>query len=404
VQTPTDPSRIDRLASCDATDALERISGSDVLRSGGVNLVGLDAIRTMLGDRWSSKAPRVWEHVERDLAKRLSPHDMFLRLDEVTYLIAMPLVTRFMAQAACLAILQDILKFFLGESNLRDVVVRNVTGIDCGSIRSDPLDVRQLAEASARALSAPLDAPVQVTPDWRPPLIGRSHSMRFKSEARRTIEVKMGVEGVWNLRRGLITSFVLDRAIAPPVSAPLDMVKVDTAVMAYAADLLKEHQHRGGRLTLHVPISDSTASVRGTREHALAPTTPYRDLMRQTVLFEIADLDPGVPPSRLIETVALLKPFCLGVLARVKPSRKALEAIKGVGLQGVVLDAHPLARGPAETAAFLKAFAEAAQAYAPNLIVHGLSDPALIDAAQESGMTHASLRPELTFETVIDAA
>ena len=374
-----------------------------MLKVGGVNLIGLDAIREQLGERWSAKAPRVWEHVERELSRRLSPHDLHFRLDEVNYLIAMPLVTRFMAQAACLSILQDILKFFLGDSSLRDIVVRTVTSVEGGQVASEALDPKELAESGARAMAAPLET-VHAAEEWKPPLAGRTRTLTVHTESRRTVEVKMGVEGVWNLRRGLITSFVLDKAVSPPVDAPLDVLKVDGAVMAYAADLLKEHGERGGRLTLHVPISYSTILARRTREEAFAAMAPYLAAMRQTVLLEICALDPGVPPSRLIETVSLVKPFCLGVLARVKPNRKALEAVKGCGLQGVVLDAHGLGRSPKETAAWLKAFVEAAHGAAPNVIVHGLPDAALIDAAQAAGMTHASLRPELRFETIIDAA
>jgi hypothetical protein len=404
VQSSDETQGVDRVASADNRDGLERINGSEVLRAGGVNLIGLDAIRNQLGERWRAKAPRIWEHVDRELARKLSPHDMYFRLDEVNYLIAMPLVTRFMAQAACLSILQEILKFFLGESNLRDVVVRTVTSIEAGQVMSAPLDLQELAEAGARAMATPLvDQPAPAA-NWKPPLAGRAHSLVLQSEARRPIEVKMGVEAVWNLRRGLITSFVLDRAVSPPVELPLDVLKVDGAVMAYAAELLKEHHERGGRLTLHLPISYSTAAARRTRETALSATAPFRELMRQTVLLEIVDLDPGVPASRLVDTVALLKPFCLGVLARVKPTRKALETVKACGLQGVVLDAHNLGRTTKETAALLQAFAAAARGTTSNVIVHGLAERSHIDLAQATGMTHASLRPQLSFETIIDAA
>ena len=126
--------------------------------------------------------------------------------------------------------------------------------------------------------------------------------------------------------------------------------------------------------------------------------------MRETTLIEIADLDPGVPPSRLIEVVSLIKPFCLGVLARVRPSRKALDAVRGCGLKGLILEAGGLGRTDAETATLLKAFAEAAHGIAPNLIVHGLNDIRMIEAARAAGLTHASVKPDLKFDQVVSAA
>jgi hypothetical protein len=395
--------KLDRVVAADSRAGLERIQGSEVLAAGAVNIIGLDAVRRQLGERWPAKRARVWEHVERGLERRLTAHDMFFRLDETNYLIAMPLATRFMAQAACLAILQEVLKFFLGDSKKGDVIVRTVSSVEGGEVISQPLDPVAIAQAAARE-SASLSEHAQPAEEWKPPLAGRTQTMTLMTEARRKAELKMGIESVWNLRRGLITSFALQRAVNPHLSHPADVLKMDCAVTAYAVEILQEHRQQGGRLALHVPISYASAATRQSREKVLAVAAPVRDLLRRTILLEIADLDPGVPPSRLIEVVALLKPFCVAVLARIKPTRAALAAVKSCGLQGLVLDAEGLGRTPAETSAWMKAFVDAGQGGAPNFIVHNLASPQMVDAAAKAGMTHASIRPELNFETVIDAA
>ena len=110
--------RIDRIASAETRDTLERINNSEMLAAGAVNMIGLDAIRLKLGDRWPRKAPSVWEHIERELERTLGPTGVFLRLEDVSYLVAQPGEEGFAAQAVCLTILQDVLKFFLGELRL----------------------------------------------------------------------------------------------------------------------------------------------------------------------------------------------------------------------------------------------------------------------------------------------
>ncbi|HET9160990.1 MAG TPA: hypothetical protein VFN88_10285 [Caulobacteraceae bacterium] len=403
--SPADISRIDQVCSADGHAVLERLDGSEALRAGGVNIVGLDAIRSKLADRWPAKRARVWEHVERDLERRLGPQDLFFRLDEANYLVAMPTTPSFMAQAACLAILQDVLKFFLGESEMRDVKVRAVSSVSGGQIVSNGVDPASIIENAARAAAASIgDQASPPAQNWKPPLAGRTHSMSFMTEQRRKAEVKMGVEGVWNLRTGMIGSFVLERVINPALDHPADVMRADCAVMSYAADLLKEHKERGGRLTLHLPISYSSAAIRQSRERVLASLSAIRELLRSTVLFEIVDLDPGVPPSRLVEVTALLRPFCMGVLARVKPTRTALAAVRGCNLQGLALDALDLDRPPAELGQLMRAFAEVAHGVSPNILVHNLPASPLVDIAGKVGMTHASVRPDLTFETQIDAA
>jgi hypothetical protein len=192
--------------------------------------------------------------------------------------------------------------------------------------------------------------------------------------------------------------------ITPDLNHPTDVMRADSAVMAYGAELLGEHRQQGGRLTLHLPISYSSAAIRQSRERVLATFSSVKDLLRSTVLFEIVDLDAGVPPSRLTEVVAMIRPFCMGVLARVKPTRTALSAVRGCGLQGVVLDAIDIDRSPAEFGPFMRAFSEVAQGAAANVLVHNLADERLIDLAIKAAMTHASVRPRLDVETVIDAA
>jgi hypothetical protein len=208
---------------------------------------------------------------------------------------------------------------------------------------------------------------------------------------------------VRNLKRDLVTSYLIERVTQPSVDDPADLLQVDIATVAYAATLMQEHQTTGGRLTLHVPISySSAASIRG-RELALQILRRQRDAARETCLIEIDNLDPGVPPSRLLEAVSLLKPFCLGVLARVRPSLKALQAVRDCGLRGLILEAHGLGAGP-EMGLRLKAFADAAHGVAPILIVHGLDSPSLIPLATKAGFTHASEWPNLKFETGVVAA
>src|SRR5204863_869808 len=244
--------------------------------------------------------------------------------------------------------------------------------------------------ANAAQAAGALGEQAQAAPEWKPPLAGRTHSEIFITQVRRRAEVKMGVEGVWNLRRGMIASFVLERVVNPTRTDPADINRADCAVMAYAVELLQEHRQQGGRLTLHLPLTYASAATRQSRERVLSVLAPVRDLLRSTILFELTDLDPGVPPSRLIEVVALLKPFCMGVLARVHPTRKALAAVKACGLQGVALDGLGLERPPAGLGGFLRAFTEAAQGGSPNILVHNLANAQLIDLAAKAGMTHGS--------------
>jgi hypothetical protein len=409
---------VDRIASVAAIDTLERLQDPTLLASGAVNLIGLDAIRTKLGDRWDSKRARVWEHVEREIERTIGPSNLFVRLDDATYLIALPSSPGFAAQATCLTVLQDVLKFFLGELRPGDVAVRNVSAINGREIASAPVDLRRLQASVGHAAAVPPTAPADVArrgpapsaaapstailladfapeaPNWRPPLAGRSFRKSLEPPKRAPFELEVADEPVWHLKRGLITSFVIDRSGAPPEADAVVQEEIDMVVVRHAAELLAEQATQGGPLALHVPVHFMSLATQRTRLRLLSLTQPVREAMRQMVLLEICGLDAGVPPSRLIEVIGLVRSLFGGVLGRVRPSRPALAAVRGCGLKGLVIEASLLSPQAPDGDVRLKAFATAAQGLSPNLIIHGLPSLGLIDSAAAAGFTHASAAPQ----------
>ena len=407
-------SRVDRIANAAAMSALERVSDPELLRSGAVNLIGLDAIRAKLADRWDAKRGRVWEHLEREIERTVGPGGVFVRLDDVSYLVAQSGLAGFAAQATCLTVLQEVLRFFLGELNPADVRVRNVSAIQGGEIVSAAVDLTRLRAAppptpaagsggmaaSARAslgggdpmaAASPIGALADgAAPDWRPPLAGRETRVDLEPPKHPPFQLRISVEPVWNLRRGLITSFVLQREGGPPDAPAAVNEEIDMAVFAYAAGLMEEQRRQEGGLALHVPVHFTSLTTQRTRLRLLSLTQAVRETMRQAMLLEICGLNAGVPPSRLIEVIGLVRSLFAGVLGRVRPSRPALEAVRGCGLRGVVIEAPLLAPQGPDGEVRLKAFVTAAQGLSPNLLIHGLPNPQLIDTAGAAGFTHAS--------------
>jgi hypothetical protein len=387
--------RIDRIASVSARETLDRIRASGVFTTGAVNLIGLDAIRRQLGDRWAAKKGRVWEHLEQEFLRKLGPADLAVRIDDINYLVAVPSMPGFAAQALCLTILQDVLKFFLGEIKAGDIAVRVVTDLTDGAIVSAPADLGRLAHARAAMKAASAggaqDLSDQQPPPWRPPLAGRVSVVELALPKQEPFDIRLTVEPVWNLRRGLITSFLIGRSGMPLGANAAEMEAVDVATFAYAATLLEESADQGGPLTLHVPVSFSSLAVQHTRLRLLKLTQSVREAMRASMLMEICGLDAGVPPSRLVEVVGLVRSLCTGVIGRVRPSRPALAAVKACGLRGVAVEAPWLGLGQGDIPARLKAFVIAAQVVSPNLIVHGLPTPTAVDDAAIAGFTHASV-------------
>jgi hypothetical protein len=393
--------RVDRIAQAGARETLERIKTSGLLGTGAVNMIGLDAIRRQLGDRWPAKRARVWEHVELELQRKLGPTDLAVRVDDINFLVAAPSAPGFAAQLLCLSVLQDVLRFFLGEIKTGDITVRVVNEVSGNAIVSAPVDLAKLPRPDAVVRTPSPAAPPEVPDtlveppappkDWKPPLAGRVSIVELAAPKRDPFDLRITVEAVTNLRRGMVTSFLIERDGAPAKAEPAELEEIDVATFAYAATLLEEHASQGGPLTLHLPVSFSSLAVQHTRLRLLKLTQSVREAMRASILIEICGLDAGVPPSRLIEVVGLVRSLCAGVIGRVRPSRSALAAVKGCGLLGLAIEARLLALDQGDGPARMKAFVAAAQGVSPHLIVHGLPGPVAVDDAAAAGFTHASL-------------
>ena len=188
----TDDHRIDRISAAGAQDVLDRLQNTALLESGAVNVIGLDAIRRKLGDRWPHKRSQIWEHVERELERNLGPADIFLRTDDISYMIAQPGSAGFAAQSICLSILQDILKFFLGESRgfPTSTCARShpwpAWSGDLRAGRPEQAETRDgaapaetPAEQMAQAVTGPLADHAPAAQPWTPPLAGRSSTIEL---------------------------------------------------------------------------------------------------------------------------------------------------------------------------------------------------------------------------------
>ena len=405
---PSSEPRGDRITAAGARDMLERLQSAAMLESGAVNVIGLDAIRRKVGDRWPQKRAHIWEHVEREIERHLSPADIFFRTDDVSYMIAQPGAGGFAAQAVCLTILQEVLRFFLGASLFADINVRAVTSIVGDQMVSTPVDLAKLrrpldtpttiaeptAETPAKAPAGGLADQAPAPPPWKPPLAGRSSIVELAPPKREPFDLNLQVDGVWNLKRGMITSFLIERGGVGVRTDAADLEEIDVATFAYASVLLEEQARQGGPLTLHVPVSFSSLATLRTRSRLLGLTQSVREAMRAAVLLEICGLDAGVPPSRLIEVVGLVRSLCVGVIGRVRPTKPALAAARGCGLRAIAVEADFLGLAQPDPEARLKAFMAVAREVSPNVLAHGLRDFKQIDLVAAAGFSHASVAPE----------
>ena len=93
-------------------------------------IISVEAIRERSGDRWDRKRDDVWGYLGRKLNEYLSYQDIHQRLNETDVLVAMTTEDGVAAQAVGMKVLEDVLEFFLGAAERKDIRIRAVSRID----------------------------------------------------------------------------------------------------------------------------------------------------------------------------------------------------------------------------------------------------------------------------------
>src|SRR6185312_12815835 len=76
----------------------------------------------------------VYEHVERALERQMGPDIVYQRIGETHFVVVQHGRTRLQAQGFCLRCLKEILEYFLGEAQLPDLRLHEVTGVSANQI------------------------------------------------------------------------------------------------------------------------------------------------------------------------------------------------------------------------------------------------------------------------------
>jgi len=221
------------------------------------------------------------------------------------------------------------------------------------------------------------------------PAAWRSSVIALEPLKREPFDLRLSLTPVWDLGTGLIDGSVIRRLGAPAEAEAADLEEIDVASFAYAAAILEEDSDD----RLQIPVSFVTLATQRARERLLRLTDSVRETMRTAAVIEIRDLD-AVPSSRLMEVAGLVRGLCFTVIGCVRPSRAALEAVRGCGLRGVSVEAKWLGLQSSDAAGRLKAFAGAVRDIGPDIQVHGLPSAAMVDLAGAAGFSHATVAPE----------
>jgi hypothetical protein len=244
-----------------------------------------------------------------------------------------------------------------------------------------PVAKTRIAARMSTALALASRPTADGPPAWRASVV------TLEPLKREPFDIRLSLTPVWELRSGLINGSTIARHGAPTEAEAADLEEIDVASFAYAAAILEDD---GDAEPLRIPVYFVTLATQRARERLLRLTASVRETMRLVAVIEICEID-AVPPSRLMEVAGLVRGLCVGVVAKVRPNRAALESVQGCGLAGVSVEAARLGLEGPDPAARLGAFAAATRSIGADRLVHDLPTSAMVDQAAAAGFSHATV-------------
>jgi hypothetical protein len=397
---------ITRLEAANARAVLEKVSESGLIAERRVAIVSVAAIRDRSGPRWERRREDVFAYVERKMREHVSHADLFHRLNDADFLLAMADAPPAVVQGIAMRVLEAVLLHFLGAADPGDINIQVVTAYSGGALTSEPLDPRAIARqphfvdaphGTQMAVSSP---PAPLSPD--PAEIARRTPVSFVAHGGFDLRIDFAVERIISLKQRAVAAIRIEPTVTHVAAGAIiparhfarladnDLAAIDQAAIDYASLYLPTS---GPRTVppIVLPATFRTLQTRKGRDTLIRVAGAAQEAVRQTVILEFVDVTTATPSGRLTEVVGLVGPLCRGVFMRVRPDRDMLAAVRGQRFNGLTLDAGDCG-ADSQIAAAILTFGEQARSAAPFLAAHGLPDDSFLQICQIAHMTHAGLR------------
>lgn len=364
--------------------------------SGNIHLIGLQRIRDRAGSEWPRIADRARDITLKVLQRFCGPDDLFTRYDDLSFLVIFPALPREQAQLRCHDIGEEIGRRLLGEKFSAEAaaVSTGVFEVD-GSLIFSTVNRQDLIQRllSGDAVKNTEEDPPSLAEDVLPDF---SFAQLDKTKALASMELMY--RPMWNLRHKAIANYfaaagalnifggrVWDSALRREYEGVLSPAEFDTYIARRALRDMAANVARGQKVLLCWPIHFETMAGRIGRSAYIDLCREIPDTVRQLLIFELDGMPQGTPQSRLLDVLAVLKPFCRGQIVRVPWNFRQFGPLTGIGLNGVGFDLSMAPRDDGDRINILNDFSAAAAKVGLRCYAHGLSSRAQALAALAAG-------------------
>lgn len=374
-------------------------------QAGKVQILGLEDVRTQLGERWAEVLPHIQALVEDVLRHRLRPADVAAPLDEANWLILFAELTEVEARLRVAAIGRDLRQRLLGE---------------LPELRTTRLEVTCEAVAGDLARHAGTDGMAGLSgafTGYRPLSYAGEDEQSEGEQRDRTGEIAITYRPTLFMPRDLLTIYDVrahrlerDNRLTSGQAARVgcdDATRfdIDRRVLALVLEDMRRGMQGGGALGLvQVPIAMSTLLAHSVGL-ILDLVRAAPDAVRQHLVIDVDGLDNPGYVARLGEAVGGLRRWCRSIALRLPAATLipgsdhgeyhpadtlSLSRLRRLGLRSVGIDLDGFDDEPADLTRTLPALARHAHDAGLQCHLYGLTHPAAVDFARQMRFDYAN--------------
>ncbi len=358
---PSDINNIDKQVTKEGfeTHLLGLLATQPACMIGRLNLIGLHQLKEALGTRWENVQERVHEKVQSILRKNLAKDDIFVRHNEVEYMVCHANLSDQQARLKSIQIAQEILSFFLGTAELEKITIRTAVASADGSVKFEELtfddinheeELKKQLQQAVQAEAEPVSARQPVANSIDIANIGLSSTITELSAVNRLDYCDFLFRSVWHSKQNvLIAHHILPRFSHELLGERTGYLQtrnilkederhaLDFLILAEAVDVCAELISNLFMTLVVIPLDFETATSPRLREKYLAICRQVPAKIREMIVFQIYDLPDGAPSSRVQSVVQTLKPFCRHIFVTVSIEKQNYRNFENTGLDAICL-------------------------------------------------------------------
>lgn len=371
--------------------SLVRADAETMPLAGRVNFIGLSKIREKLGERWPAVSDRADEITRRAIERRLTSVDVYTRYKELHYLIVFAQLTKEQAQLKCALIAEDITKRLLGEDIAPELLdVKTMISPLGGDVAFE--DVPTIEELAAKLAEGGEDpSPAPADDNW--------WESQDDPAADPLDGLRIVYRPMWDVRRNAVTTFVAVPA-RPSTSGDLMIGETQLPSLANVALLrrldfimqrrvitdLRSVVTAKHRQLMCLPVHFETlASVASRNQYLDLCVRGIPEAGKLLIVFELAGVPSGAPPSRLLDLATMLRRFSRGVLLRTNAVHPTFRPPTETGVAAIGYEALGSTIPEVRQMQEMERFAVAAKRAGLTTYIHGLRTLSLTTAAIAAG-------------------